>query len=479
MKKKIQRLRPIAPTALHTHRTYRSIMAKLHRRAQTRLSQRDQGEVPDAENALSTADTRKLLHELEVHQVELELQNAELQETQDRLEDALVNYVNLYDFAPIGYFSLDKEGRIHEVNLVGAALLGVERSRLINRLITGFVAPSGRDIVTTFLGKMFALSGSHACEVQLHKPDKTNFWADFRGTSAFFSCGSVQCCRVAVYDITLLREAEEVRHRLEAVTTANQVLREEIARREAAEEALRKSEIHLGKMLEQSDQMRSQLRRLSHEILRSQEEERKRISRELHDEIAQTLVGINVALHNLTQESVGNASEFRRKITRTQRQVEKSVAIVQRFARDLRPPTLDHLGLNATLEAGIKEFTKRIGAPIRFTTFAGVDKLNASRCVVVYRVVHSALTNVARHAQATQVRVTLRKLKSTVLLTIVDNGKAFDLTKVLNAKGKKHLGLIGMRERVEMVGGSFHIDSTPDRGTRIQARIPLHDAPPD
>jgi signal transduction histidine kinase len=221
--------------------------------------------------------------------------------------------------------------------------------------------------------------------------------------------------------------------------------------------------------------MQEQLRHLSHQILHAQEEERKRISRELHDEIAQTLVGINVHLAALTRDVAGNPRSLQQKIARTQRLVEKSVDIVHRFARELRPTVLDDLGLIPALHAFMKEFTKQTGIHIRFTTFTSrrIKQLNNDTRTVFYRVAHEALTNVARHAQASLVEVNIEKLPNAVCLKIKDNGKSFQAQRVMHSKQNTRLGLIGMRERLEMVGGSFSVESAPGKGTTVRAQIPL------
>jgi len=264
-----------------------------------------------------------------------------------------------------------------------------------------------------------------------------------------------------------------LRQRTVDLAATNRQLQQGIVRRQAVEAALKKSQRHYSRLLKQSRHMQEQLRHLSRQLLLAQEEERKQISRELHDEIAQTLTGINVHLATLTKEAAVNTSDLRKKITRTQRLVEKSVNIVHRFARALRPTVLDDLGLIPALHSYMKDFTKRTGIHIRFTAFAGVEQLNSARRTVLYRVAQSALTNVAQHAQADRVKVKLQKLQDAIRLEIHDDGKGFEVDRVLFAKRFKRLGLLGMRERVEMVGGSFSVASAPGKGTTVRAQIPL------
>jgi len=227
-------------------------------------------------------------------------------------------------------------------------------------------------------------------------------------------------------------------------------------------------------LLEQARHMQVQLRDLSHRILRAQEDERKRISRELHDEITQTLVSINVHLDSLALASKINPDGLKRKIVQTQRLVEKSVSIVHQYARDLRPTALDDLGLIITLHSFLNDFLKQTGIRVQFTTFAGVEQLNSDQRTVLYRIVQEALANVAQHAQASRVRVSIHKIADDVHLEIADNGKAFDVSRVERDKRNKRLGLIGMRERAEMIGGTFAVESVAGQGTTVRALIPFN-----
>ncbi len=214
------------------------------------------------------------------------------------------------------------------------------------------------------------------------------------------------------------------------------------------------------------------MRRLSRQILSAQEDERKKISRELHDVIAQTLTGINIRLATLKREASLNTKGLDRNIARTQRLVEKSVNIVHQFARELRPAVLDDLGLIPALHSFMKLFTTRTGVRTRLTAFAGVEQLDTARRTVLYRVAQEALTNVGRHAQASRVEVSIKKLPEGICMKIKDDGKSFQVDRLLHGRGSKRLGLLGMRERLEMVGGRFEIESMPGKGTTITAQIP-------
>jgi PAS domain S-box-containing protein len=443
--------------------------AGLRRRAETC------GRKPPANAAprRTDADTQQLFHELEVHQIELELQNAELQRARVEVEAALERYTELYDFAPVGYFSIDEQGLIQEVNLTGAALLDVARSRLLQRRLQGFVAPTSWPVVDAFLKKMFARPGKQACEALLLTATGAAFWADLQASSAAWPKGERKWCRLAVSDIAALKRGEEAQHRVESLAVANREANREIARRRAVEASLKESERHQRELLAEAQELQAQLRRLTHQILLAQEEERRQISRQLHDEIAQILAGISVQLASLKETAAIQPRDLRQRISKTRRLVEQSIHVVHRFARDLRPALLDDLGLIPALRSYLKELAVRTSLRIHFTAFAGVEALDNVRRTMLYRVAQEALTNVARHAHARNATVRILKIPDAVRLEIRDDGKSFPAERLLSAKHGGRLGLLGMRERVEMVGGRFAIASAPGKGTMVTAEIPL------
>ncbi len=274
-------------------------------------------------------------------------------------------------------------------------------------------------------------------------------------------------------------------HRLEdrsrlalELTDAKKRLKRETARREASDAALKKIQTHYDDLLTESRLMQEQLRHFSRQLLLAQEEERKHISRELHDDISQILTGINVRLAALKMEAANNTGNLKKKISNTQRLVLKSVAVVHRFARELRPAMLDDLGLVPALLAFMKEFGKRTGLQIRFTAMTAdkIEQLSNVKRTMLYRVAQESLTNVTKHAQASLAKVSIQIQSGGICMEISDNGKSFDVKHALGSKRCGALGILGMRERVEMVGGTFTIESAPGKGTTVQVRIPLRNS---
>jgi len=707
----------------------------LRRRAEARLGGGAGRNHAGNGEARSAADTQRLLHELQVHQVELEMQNEELQQARDEMEAGLEKYSDLYDFAPVGYLTLSREGVIREANLAGAGLLGQVRSVLARQNFRAFVSPADRPGFDVFLQQVFAHTARGECEIKLllagRHPVDVRLRANLSATG--------QSCQLAVTDITAQKLAankvrvSEIRFRrlfetshdgillldpgTRKITDANPfmtkllgyphgqlvgkelfeigLLKDEaasqamfqkltrkhevryedlplesrggrhqevevvanlyeekghaviqcnirditarkqaekalrlseeryrtlfksmdegfciiemifnrhekpvdwrflevnpsfekqnglqdatgkrmselasglepywyetygqvartgkpvrfvneakalggrwfdlyafrvggpdsrkvaiiftnITERKRSEEALRTARFQLAQhaaqleclvdkrtaeltvtnqrleaslssvrksreenhgLLLDSQLMQKKLRQVTHQVLTAQEEERKKISRELHDEVVQMLVGINVELSALVHGNLAGVRHLKDKIAHTQRLVEKSVDSVHRFARELRPAVLDDLGLIPALHAYCHSLAHRKKIKIKLTAFSGVEALGDDKRTVLFRVAQEALTNIARHARASRVILSIRKHPGAIRMEIADNGKSFPVKQVFLAKSNKRLGLIGMKERVEMVGGSMTIESAPGKGTTIHVTIPFN-----
>ncbi len=146
---------------------------------------------------------------------------------------------------------------------------------------------------------------------------------------------------------------------------------------------------------------------------------------------------------------------------------------MHQFARELRPAALEDLGLIPALQVFMEKLSARKKLIINLTAFARVEELDAARRVVLFRVAQESLTNVARHAQASTVNMVISELPDAVRMEVNDDGKSFDVLHTLASKTNRRLGLLGMRERVEMVGGTLAIESSPGQGTSVRVEIPF------
>jgi signal transduction histidine kinase len=218
---------------------------------------------------------------------------------------------------------------------------------------------------------------------------------------------------------------------------------------------------------EATERAAQELRRLSHQLARAQEEERRSISRELHDEIGQMLTALRMEVGNL-EEVRTDEHNFKRQLDDTKRLINRAVQIVRDLAMGLRPAMLDELGLSPAVKWQAREFSRRSGIDVSVQVTGYLDGLPDAYRIAVYRVVQEALTNCARHSEATNVRITLQEEENTLSLTIQDDGVGFD-----PRSPKKELGLVGIEERVLELGGKLTIYSQPHKGTLLQANIPL------
>lgn len=229
----------------------------------------------------------------------------------------------------------------------------------------------------------------------------------------------------------------------------------DISERKAAEDELVRS--------------RAQLRDLSNYLQSVREEERARISRELHDELGQTLTAMKMELGWLRERVPAEPALLRTRLDRLTSIVDQSVVDLQRIAADLRPMILDELGLVSAMQWLTQNLTEGSALSIELS-FDREDVAYASDVsTAVFRIVQEALTNIVRHSRATHARVAVLHAADELMLEVSDNGRGMHLADTK----RERLGLVGMGERAHMLGGSMNIESTPGHGTRISARLPL------
>ncbi|HVM60254.1 MAG TPA: PAS domain S-box protein [Verrucomicrobiae bacterium] len=232
----------------------------------------------------------------------------------------------------------------------------------------------------------------------------------------------------------------------------------------------RRTEDERAGLLDELRIARERTQRLARRVVSASEEERKRLSRELHDEASQMLTVLSIQLDLLRQElPLENAAAQQHLRDMIDLTVEMGTQIVG-VVRSLRPPALDTLGLNAALEELCREFAQRSGLTIRYQG-AETASLTDMASTSLYRVVQEALTNVAKHAQAQHAEVRLAADGRVLSLSVSDDGRGFDA-----APSRTGLGLEGMRERIDQLGGQLEIETQPGKGTRLLAQIPCEEA---
>jgi signal transduction histidine kinase len=222
------------------------------------------------------------------------------------------------------------------------------------------------------------------------------------------------------------------------------------------------------------------IRDLAGRLMTSQEEERRRIARELHDGVSQELAALSIALTALEAALPKETAPARRQdIARLQGRTVEMTETIRQLSHELHPGILQYAGLAAALRSHCQKFEREWDLKVGLQTDDDLGTVPADVALCLYRVTQEALQNVARHAKASQVRVVVARNGTDIVLTIGDDGRGFDLAE---GRGRGGLGLISLDERVRLARGRLSIDSKPQRGTEIQVVVPLaeiQDAPGD
>lgn len=335
------------------------------------------------------------------------------------------------------------DGFLKRVNPAWTRLLGYSGDELLRRPLVELVHPDDRALFLENLGKLGRGEDLTSLELRCLHQDGTVRWTLWNATS--------------------------LPNQHLVVATSR-----DITERKRSEQAVAQSEEHYRDLFHQAYQMQENLRRLSNRILQVQEQERARISRDLHDEVGQALTAINMNLAVLRNSLAASPPDIERRIGDTQALIEQTMVSIHNFSRELRPAILDDLGLLPALRNHIKAFSERTGLDVRLhpTQPDSIEQLDSERKIVVYRVVQEGLNNVARHACARKVDIAIAGSVHDVRLQINDDGRGFSLEPRPDS-APRQLGLLGLAERVRLVGGEFNVASVPGRGTTLRAAIPF------
>jgi PAS domain S-box-containing protein len=383
---------------------------------------------------LQREDLQSLLHELQVHQIELTLQNEVLRQTQVDLTTSRDLYSDLYDEAPVGYCTLDRKDRILEANQTLATLLGVERNKLIHAFLSHFVARADQDAYYLHRRQAFKEQRRLGCEIHLVKSSGETMEIHLESVTV---PGDASQLRVTLSDVTELRRTQK--EALEATT----------------------------------------LREVQHRLLDQREKERQQIARDLHDGPVQELTGVTFVLRGLLMDNC--APEMAEQLEAIQTTLQSQINELRTYTSELRPPTLAKFGLEQAIRSHAESFQeKHPTIRIQLEMNQTGPMLTEATGLALFRIYQQALANILKHTQANQALVRFEKNDHQVHLEIQDNGAGFEPPQdLLDLARNGHLGLLGMQERAEAVGGTFTLRSHPGEGTQIQVSAPLHDVPPD
>jgi len=361
-------------------------------------------------------------------------------------QPALERYRDLFDRAPEGLLATDLHGNIRDVNRAASSLLGSPPAELIGQSLAVFVGRGHRRAFRSRLARLRVAGRDEIQEWQVQfqprgrEPVETALAISTLGAPVS-GRGRLLC---AIRDIT---------------------------RRKGIERRLKERERQYRSLYLQVLAHRDALRDLSARYLLAKEEEAKRIAHQLHDEAGQITTSIHLALAEIGRELPDRNRERLRQVSTYVDEIEDRL---RRLSHELRPTILDDLGLRPALEFLAEGFSARTGIPIRVEgkTDGRVDSLVET---AIYRVVQEALTNIARHASADGASIRLRHAHDRLRCTIRDDGVGFAANRLRRgAKGVgRGLGLLGVRERLDALGGRVQIRSTPGAGTELSVVVPL------
>lgn len=368
-----------------------------------------------------------LQHELQVHQIEVEMLNEALRQTRAALEESRDRYLDLYDFAPVGLLTLTPEAIIAEINLAAAELLGGERNGLLNCRFEQFIAPEGNDRWHRHFLEALEKDGAHHCELALQRGDGSRLHVGL-GCLCIKAGSEPQAVRIALTDITERKQTEiELRE--------YQQLMRELAALDVA----------------------------------SREAECKHIAREVHDELGQLLTGLRMDVSLLRIQFGKRDPAMMKKIKDILALVDKAIQGVRNVAVNLRPAALD-MGIVPAIAWLCNKFPGRTDAACTLRVVDDPIELDEERTVAVFRIVQESLTNIARYAAANSVEITIGLRGDAIFVEVRDDGKGFDPAAI---SAKDSFGLMSMRERAQAVGGKVEITSAPSKGTVVAVSIPI------
>ncbi len=313
-----------------------------------------------------------------------------------------------------------------------------------------------------------AESGVPSMDFRILRADGMVVWLAQETTRVCGPGGEPLGLRLSLREVTdrvaaqaALREANEgleerVRERTAELERTNAELRREIKRGEAARKSLEES--------------RERIRNLSAYLQDRVEDERRRISREVHDELGQTLTAMGMGLARLEHRPPADEAASRSQVAGLRELAANALATVRRIARELRPAILDDLGLCEAVSAHTRTFAESSGIAVDLEVPEVPPDLDPEQTTALFRVLQEALTNVARHAGATRVRVGLTATRRGLALTVADNGQGAPESAIRDPRA---YGLLGMRERMRFFGGEATVKSVQGQGTTVTAALPL------
>jgi len=372
------------------------------------------------------------IEELRVSEEELHERDSRIADTTRHLQLEHQRYRDLFEFSPDGYIVMNLASVIEEANAIAAKMLNVRRELLVGKPLIVFIEKNSCAAAIRQIQKMSRQRSANAVRWQAEiKPrGKDAFVASITSSAIQDPSGRRTGFRMALRDVTDTRKREE-----------------------------------------ELKDSREQLRALAGRLQEIREQERNHLARELHDEFGAALTALKLDLSWLKGHIVGAGPEIHQRIDSMFKLIDITTQSVSRTATMLRPRLLDDFGLMAAIEWQAHDFQDRSG--IQCHLQAEEVELPGDRATALFRIFQESLTNVARHAEATKVEISLNKQNGYISLEISDDGRGVTKEKISSPTS---LGLLGMRERAYAFGGDVKIESDDGQGTMVRVQIPISQA---
>lgn len=409
--------------------------ADLRRQAESRLDKMITKIVP----GLAPENVEALIHELRVHQAELEVQLEELRRTRDEAEASRNRYRELYESISVGYGTIHYTGRIYDLNPAGASLLGLQDEAHRSRSFYSFFIHQEADAVIRFVKSMLRSQEPGFLEAKMIRTDGTEF--------------------IAALDAAPVRAGE---HKGQTVRVAFR----DITQRKTAEENVRRQQLEL-------EAGRIALQDLTAKLLIAQEEECHRIARELHDDHCQRVTALILEANMMLKQCQRQAPHLAPRMASMSKKLTELLSELRSLSHELMPRNLGEVSLIGPIRELIGEFHEKADFHVTFTDHSVPEKLPSAIMTTVFRLLQESLSNITKHAKAKHVFVTLVGSQQGIELTVQDDGVGFD--PALVSGKRKSVGILGMKERLRPLGGTMQIDSRPNHGTTLTFTIPLHE----
>ena len=417
----------------------------LRKRAEARLAPR-RGDVPE----MSPEQARALFHELQTHQLELEMQNDELRRAQAALLDARDRYSDLYDFAPVGYVTIGEKGLILEANLTAVKMLGVSRAQLIDRRLSAFVLPADQDVFYLNCRCLRERGERREFELRMRKRGSEPFWARMACVAVEAAESEAPSFRVVLSDVTQRKRAEQQLQEL------NEQLEERIAERTA-----------------EAERRTLQVRRLAEQLARTEQLQRRRLAEVLHDQLQQLLVAAKMQVQMLRASAPDE--DRKRRLEQVSELLARGLSETRSLTTELSPKLLFDGGLSAAVEWLGQQMGQRydLTVAVRADPDVCVDPEGAG--IVLFQAVRELLFNVVKHAKVRDAAVSIRCVDGDrVRVVVTDEGAGYDPAEGADGVGGNGgFGLANIRDHLELLGGRLDLDSAVGRGTRVTMWAPL------